>query len=110
LQHTIACRRVMSVTTYVVSNIARLIRCPEAARLKWTVRDRSLRRESTSYPRLKTPNGVIRGVDVSADHFGGEPYSYGVPVLEWRRPGGAESAITTQGLQHTLVCRQVALA
>jgi len=37
-------------------------------------------------------------------------HSYGDPVLEWRRPGGSDLAITVRGRKHTLVCRPVARA
>jgi len=50
LQHTTACRRAISATVYCGENVARLMRCPEAARLNWTVREQTRETVSAKLP------------------------------------------------------------
>jgi hypothetical protein len=101
LQPTSARRRAMSATANCGEHIARLMRCPEAARLNWTVRDQPGNRfaKLPPYPRLKRPQSNLVKPTRELLHASGRRSSYGVPVLVWRRPGGSGLAITNQGSQ-----------
>jgi hypothetical protein len=59
LQLTLVCRRAVSATTTCGDNSARLMQCPEAARLKWTARDQVRLRNCRPIRDRKGP-GAIR--------------------------------------------------
>jgi len=102
LQLTLACRRAVSATTIRGDNPARLMRCPEAARLKWTVWDQVRLRNCRPIRDRKGP-GAIRSADVPSDSAQAAPEarSHGDPVQERRRPGGSATAVMGRGRKHT---------
>jgi hypothetical protein len=78
------------------------MRCPEAARLKWTAGEpleQSSRGNTAALSVTEKVPEQSGKTDAGCPTKVGASSSYGDPVLVWRRPGGSDPAITVQGSQ-----------
>jgi len=89
-------------------NVERLMRCPEAARLKWTTSERVRPQIVALSVTEKAPEQSGQLTRVAKLREQRSSPRMGNPVLEWKAAGGHCPALKVRGRKQTLACRPAA--